>query len=92
MGVTVLLINEMGTIAGDEVKVSEHGISYLADTVVLMRYVERDGALLKTIGTLKKRTGDFEKVVREFQISEDGLHIGAPLRSPDADDPPDAGV
>lgn len=80
MGVTVLLVNETGVVAGGELRVSEYGISYLADAVLLLRYIELDGQLRKTIGMLKKRTGDFEKQLREFDITSRGLYVGAPLR------------
>jgi len=79
MGITVLLINEVASITGGELRVSEHGISYLADSVVLLRYIELNGELRKTIGMLKKRTGDFEKTLREFQITSQGLNVGEPL-------------
>ncbi|MGB8712675.1 MAG: ATPase domain-containing protein [Onishia taeanensis] len=79
MGVTVLLINEVGSIAGGEMRVSELGISYLADAVLILRYIELDGEMRKTIGMLKKRTGDFEKTLREFDITADGLKVGKPL-------------
>ncbi|MCE9681140.1 ATPase domain-containing protein [Halomonas alkalisoli] len=79
MGVTVLLVNEVGSIAGDEIRVTELGISYLADAVLILRYIEFDGEIRKTIGMLKKRTGDFEKTLREFDITATGLKVGKPL-------------
>ncbi|XKH61892.1 AAA family ATPase (plasmid) [Halomonas sediminis] len=79
MGVTVLLINEVGSIAGDEIRVTEFGISYLADAVLLLRYIEFNGEMRKAIGMLKKRTGDFEKTLREFDITAAGLKVGEPL-------------
>ncbi|SDK17999.1 ATPase domain-containing protein [Billgrantia gudaonensis] len=79
MGVTVLLINEVGSISGDDIRVTELGISYLADAVLLLRYIEVDGEMRKTIGMLKKRTGDFEKTLREFDITAEGLKVGEPL-------------
>lgn len=79
MGVTVLLVNEVYSVAGPELQVSEHGVSYLADTVLLLRYIELGGELRKTVGMLKKRTGDFEKTLREFGIGPDGLTVGPPL-------------
>ena len=79
MGITVLVINEHASIAGGELRVSDHGISYLADTILLLRYMELRGELRKSIGVLKKRTGDFEKTLREFRITGDGLRIGEPL-------------
>lgn len=80
MGVTVLLINEVNTIASPELQVSQYGISYLADTILLLRYMELDGELRKTVGMLKKRTGDFEKTLRELAITDNGVQLGQPLR------------
>lgn len=80
MGVTVLLINEVSAIAGGEIRVSEHNISYLADAVLMLRYMELDGELRKTVGMLKKRTGNFEKTLREFDITDQGLRVGPPLK------------
>lgn len=81
MGVTVLLINETFSITGEEMRVTENEVSYLADTIILLRYLELSGEMRKTIGVLKKRTGDFEKTLREFAISRYGLKVGEPLTS-----------
>ena len=54
-------------------------ISYLADTVILLRYFEAGGAVRKAISVMKKRTGEHEDVIREFRISNDRLEVGAPL-------------
>lgn len=77
MGTTTLLINELESIA--DFSVSELGISYLADNVIFLRYLERALAnrveLRKAIGVLKKRLSDFEKDLREFSITSDGVQI-----------------
>ncbi|MBH8571467.1 AAA family ATPase [Nostocaceae cyanobacterium CENA369] len=78
MGVAVLLINEIEMITGD-FRVTEIGISYLADTIIFLRYLEMQGELRRTIGVLKKRMTDFEKTLREFEISRYGLKVGKPL-------------
>ncbi|MEH2067596.1 MAG: ATPase domain-containing protein [Nostoc sp.] len=78
MGVAVLLINEIETITG-EFRVTEIGISYLADTIIFLRYLEIQGELRRTIGVLKKRMTDFEKTLREFEISRYGIKVGRPL-------------
>lgn len=80
MGVSVILTNEVFSIAGDDFRISEFGVSYLADTVIVMRYLELDGELRKCVGVLKKRTGDFEKSLREFEITSEGFVVGEPLR------------
>ena len=80
MGVTVLLLNEVEAITGGEVRTTEMGVSYLADTIILLRYMERAGEIRKSIGVLKKRTGDFEKGLREFDITPDGIRVGDELK------------
>jgi circadian clock protein KaiC len=77
-GVTVILINEMGDITGD-FSVTEVGMSHLADTLIFLRYLEMRGELRKAIGVLKRRIGDFENSLREFQITKHGLKVGEPL-------------
>jgi circadian clock protein KaiC len=79
MGVTVLLNNEVQSLAGGEIKPTQDGISYLADTIILLRYIELDGELRKSLGILKKRTSDFEKSLREFEITPDGIRLREPL-------------
>jgi circadian clock protein KaiC len=79
MGVTVLLINELETITGD-FKATEVGISYLADNIIFLRYLELEGELRRAIGVLKKRLSSFEKTLREFQITKFGLKVGKPLK------------
>ena len=78
MGVTVVLIDEVRAITGDLVATDE-GISYLADNIVFLRYVELDGEIRKTIGVLKKRFGDFERTLRKLSITADGVVIGEPI-------------
>ncbi|KMO35586.1 circadian clock protein KaiC [Methylobacterium tarhaniae] len=56
-------------------------ITYLADTVVLLRYFEARGQVRRAISVVKKRTGAHEDTIREYRISSSGLTIGAPLVS-----------
>jgi circadian clock protein KaiC len=77
-GVTVLLVNELRDITGT-FRATEGKISHLADNLVFLRYLEIEGELRKAIGVLEKRAGNFEKSLREFQISEHGLRVGEPL-------------
>lgn len=78
MGVVVLLITEATDVVGD-FKVSGVGISYLADNTIFVRYLELNGELRKAIGVLKKRMSDFEKTLREFEITHYGIKVGEPL-------------
>ena len=54
-------------------------VSYLADTVVLLRYFEAEGAVRKAISVVKKRTGAHEHTIRELTLDHGGVHVGQPL-------------
>jgi circadian clock protein KaiC len=55
-------------------------VSYLADSVVLLRYFEAVGEVRQAISVLKKRTGGHEQTIREFTIRTGGINVGTPLR------------
>jgi circadian clock protein KaiC len=78
MGIAVLLINEVEAITG-EFRATEVGISYMADNILFLRYLEIQGEMRKAIGVLKKRLTDFEHTLREIEISRYGIKIGKPL-------------
>jgi circadian clock protein KaiC len=78
MGVTVILIDQVENITGD-LSATDEQISYLADNILFLRYLEIDGEIQKTVGVLKKRFGDFEQSLRELSISEQGVEVGPKL-------------
>ncbi|MFC6615515.1 ATPase domain-containing protein [Halopenitus salinus] len=78
MGVTVILVDDVGTVTGEFTPTSSK-ISYLADNILFLRYIEVSGELRKAAGVLKKRASDFERTLREFEITNDGLVLGEPL-------------
>jgi circadian clock protein KaiC len=53
--------------------------SYLADTVVLMRYFEHVGKVKKAISVIKKRTGAHEEAIRELTFDANGVHLSKAL-------------
>jgi circadian clock protein KaiC len=78
MGVTVILIEEIGAITG-EFSATNTQTSYIADNIVFLQYLEVDGDIEKAIGVLKKRFGGFEQSLRELRIDTGGLHVGERL-------------
>src|SRR5262249_17534311 len=54
-------------------------VTYLADTVILMRFFEAMGRVRRAISVIKKRTGPHEDTIREFRIGGSGFTLGAPL-------------
>ncbi|WP_158056445.1 ATPase domain-containing protein [Halorussus halophilus] len=80
MGVTVIIISEHDSMTGD-VQATGEGLSYLADNVVLLQHLELRGEIRKAIGVLKKRTSDYERMLREFHITENGVKVGKPMEN-----------
>ncbi|MFC5576738.1 ATPase domain-containing protein [Lysobacter niabensis] len=78
LGVVTIMINAQQGLIGH--MSSSIDVSYLADTVVLLRYFETRGEVRQAISALKKRTGHHERTIRELRITGDGLKIGAPLK------------
>lgn len=54
-------------------------ISYLSDAVVMLRYFEYGGRVRRAMSVVKKRSGHHEQTIREFKLSQGGLHLGPPL-------------
>jgi circadian clock protein KaiC len=77
-GVATFLIVAQSGIMGSNMS-SPVDASYLADSVVMLRYFEHAGAVKKAISVLKKRTGGHEGSIRELTFSHAGIHLGEPL-------------
>ena len=54
-------------------------LSYLTDTVLVLRHFEAEGALHHAISVLKKRHSKHEGTIREFRITTNGVQVGPPL-------------
>ncbi|TCD01894.1 circadian clock protein KaiC [Erythrobacteraceae bacterium CFH 75059] len=76
-GVVSLMILGQHGITGD--LRSDVDISYLADTVMMLRYFEAEGAVRKSMAAIKTRTTNHERTIREFTIGAGGITIGEPL-------------
>ena len=77
-GVVTILVMAQHGLVGGTIK-SPVDVSYLADTVLLLRHFEAQGALKKAISVLKKRTGEHEHTIRELKLSKTGITAGEPL-------------
>ena len=56
-------------------------VSYIADTVIVLRNFESGGEVRRCIAVLKKRHGDHEHTIREIALGPDGIRVGDPLSS-----------
>ncbi len=76
-GVTTLMtMTQHGFVGGSAVPID---VSYVADTVLMLRYFEAFGEVRQAISAIKKRTGKHERTIREMRI-DNGLVVGEPLR------------
>jgi circadian clock protein KaiC len=74
--VTMIVVAPSGTMGQ---MTSPIDVTYLADTVLMFRFFEADGAVHKALSVIKKRTGKHEHTIRELFIDRAGIRIGPPL-------------
>lgn len=74
--VTILLLANHGLLGQMAAPVD---MTYLCDSVMLLRFFENGGRLRRAISVVKKRVGSHEDTIREFKISEGGVAVGEPL-------------
>jgi len=76
MVVTILVLGQHGLLGDMRTDVD---LSYLSDGIVLFRYFEARGRLLKAVSVVKSRTTDHELTIREFRLGPQGLEVGQAL-------------
>jgi len=74
---TLLVVGQHGVLGADASRSID--ISYLADTVLLLRYFEAAGALRRAISVCKKRYGTHERGIREIYVEPGGIQISDSL-------------
>jgi circadian clock protein KaiC len=79
-GLTLLLTNEIMELFGP-FTLSEHGVSFIADNVVLLRYVELAGRMSRALSVMKMRGSQHSKEIFEFEIGSGGLRLLKPIRA-----------
>jgi circadian clock protein KaiC len=76
--ITIIIMAQHGFVATLKTPVD---LSYLADTVVALRFFETEAIVKQAISVIKKRSGHHEKNVREFTLENGkGIRIGPPLK------------
>jgi circadian clock protein KaiC len=77
-GVTCLMTLVQHGIFGNPVDEAVD-VSYLADTVLLLRYFEVQGAVRQAVSVVKKRSGEHERTIRECRVQKGGMRVGEAL-------------
>jgi len=77
-GVATLIIVAQHGIVGSNMP-TPIDVSYLADSVLLLRFFEARGVVRRALSVMKKRSGAHEATIRELQLGPDGVHVGRAL-------------
>jgi circadian clock protein KaiC len=77
-GVTTLMVVAQHGLMGSDMR-TPVDTSYLADSVILLRYFEYAGKVRKAISVVKKRSGAHEESIRELRFNGEGIHLSEPL-------------
>ncbi len=91
--ITFLVLTQQGLVGSTQADID---VSYLSDTIVLLRYFEIQGQIRQVLSILKQRIGAHERTLRELTFNATGVHLGEPLRNfrgvltgvPEFKDPP----
>lgn len=75
--VTIMIVAQQGLLGSN--MQTPVDASYLADTVVVLRYFESDGKIRRAISVIKKRSGAHEDTLRELSLTASGVKVGPPL-------------
>jgi circadian clock protein KaiC len=78
-GLGSVLIWESGESSGHSGLVSDGGISFLVDAVLLLKPVEIESAIRKAMVVLKMRGSDHDKRLRQYEITSHGVEVSAPF-------------
>ncbi|HSV81918.1 MAG TPA: ATPase domain-containing protein [Ramlibacter sp.] len=73
---TIMILGQHGLLGEMRAEVD---ISYLSDAILLFRFFEARGRLLKAVSMVKSRTNNHERTIREFRMSASGLEVGQEL-------------
>jgi circadian clock protein KaiC len=74
--ITILILAHHGVVGDVRADVD---LSYLSDGILLFRYFEAQGSLLKAVSALKSRISDHERTIREFRLGAQGIEVGPAL-------------
>src|SRR3970282_2101645 len=75
-GVTPVMTMEVAELLGTA-QLTGHGVSSIADNLIVLRYVEMAGRLERAVFVLKARGTAHSSEVRRFLIADGGAHVGA---------------
>lgn len=74
------ILTQQGEQLIGETDISDSRISYIADNLILLRYVEIESALKKALVIVKERASNHDKEIREYEITDQGIVVKLPFK------------
>jgi circadian clock protein KaiC len=74
--ITIMVLAQQGLVGAMATTVD---LTYLADTVIMLRYFEARGEVKQALSVIKKRSGNHERTIREIKVGKNGIEVGKPL-------------
>ena len=73
---TIMILAQHGLVGQTQ---SPLDISYLSDSVLMLRYFEARGVVRRAVSVVKKRSGAHEHTIREYKLGKGGVEVGPPI-------------
>lgn len=80
-GVTALVSKEVAQVIGPELDFSDTPLALLAENLILYRWVEFRGELVRIVSILQMRDSVYDSSIRQYQITEEGVHVLPPVET-----------
>jgi circadian clock protein KaiC len=80
-GLSSLLLWESQQEYGHAFNVTDMGMSFLVDSIVLLKFIEIESAIRRAMVVLKMRGSDHDKSLREYEITKDGVKVHSSFKN-----------
>ncbi len=74
-GVTLLLTHEVPDIFTRISRISDYGLEFIVDSIIMLQYVEMESEIYKSINILKMRGSDHDRSIRRYEIGRNGFEL-----------------
>jgi circadian clock protein KaiC len=73
--VSLLMTHEVPDVLTRVSKISDYGIEFIVDCIIMLQYVEMESEIRRSINILKMRGSDHDKAIRRYEITKRGFEV-----------------
>lgn len=74
-GVTLLLTHEVPDIFIRASRISDYGLEFIVDSIIMLQYVEMESEIYRSMSILKMRGSDHDRSIRRYEIGRKGFEL-----------------